>query len=207
MNGDLRLEPLTQANFRAFERFDPLLLCDDGGACYCAFAHRRWRDAAEWERQKKEAPLANRDIVLAKVKEGSHVGILVFREADVAGWVAVGPVTEFVWTAPRAAAADGSGEAVAGIVCVAIARPLRGQGLLGRILARLPDYGRERGWAVIEAYPFDETALAAHPDALGWPGYVGAFRKAGFTRQGPHWNLAPGYERSIYALRLGPGQA
>lgn len=201
MNGDLRLEPLTQGNFGAFEKFDPLLRCDDGGACYCAFAHRRWGEG-EWERQKKEAPLANRDLVLAKVKAGAHVGLLVYREGEVAGWVAVGPVSEFVWTVPRAAAAGGGGKSVAGIVCIAIARPLRGQGLLGRILALLPDYGRDRGWSSIEAYPFDETALAAHPGALGWPGYVGAYRKAGFTRQGPHWSPTPGFERSIYALRL-----
>lgn len=195
---EMELRTLTKVNFPDFESFEPLVKCENGGSCYCAFWHQRWSSADEWERKKKESPLENRDCLLAKVSSGFHVGVLAYIDNKVVAWISVGPLTDFYWTWPRIAQIGPEAKTTAGILCFSVARKSRGQGLQGRIISQLQTYAGKQGWTAVEGYPFDEEALSKNPLDFAWPGFPKPFSEAGFARIGPHWQSQKGEERSIY---------
>ncbi len=79
------------------------------------------------------------------------------------------------------------------IVCFFVPRRLREQGMAKRLTGAAVDHAKERGAAVVEAYPVD-------PDSPSYRfmGYVGSFEAMGFraigragTRRHPHLNPPP----------------
>jgi hypothetical protein len=197
----LRLVRLTEESFPAFEA---LTAREGGGGCYCAFWHQKFSSLADWEAQCKSAPEKNRSSVFERVRAGFHVGVLAYRGSELAAWVSVGPVTDFYWTWRRVAQIGEKARAVAGITCITLAEPLRGQKLQSEVLAELRVYGRDAGWDYLEGYPFDPRAVERHGRELGFPGLAPGFAQAGFERVGPHWLSKEGYERSIYRVALEP---
>ena len=91
---------------------------------------------------------------------------------------------------------------VACITCITIATAARGQGLQGKLLRSLLEYGKAQGWTAIEGYPFDEEAVVRHKTDLHWPGLVRGFVEAGFEHAGSHWLSQTDCARSIYRKNI-----
>lgn len=195
----LALQKLTLENFADYEK---LTSCEGGGGCYCSFWHQRWSSMGDWETAQKETPLMNRDIVREKVRSHFHVGVLAYRDDELAAWISVGTLPEFFWTWRRVAQVGDEARDIAGIVCLTVAPKFRGAGLQAELLLALRDYGRERGWKILEGYPFDASAVEKHGNGVKWPGLTKGFVEAGFRREGAHWLSNPEAERSIYRLSL-----
>jgi L-amino acid N-acyltransferase YncA len=195
----LILRPIDESNLDDYAT----LTCDEGGGgCYCAFWHQRFASHAEWMERCRTDPDANRRTVIDRVRSGFHVGVLAYEGDRLAGWISVGPLTEFFWAWKRVAALGLDADAVAGIVCITAAKDQRGTAFQSRALEALKAYGRARAWRSIEGYPFDASAIAQHGDAVLWPGVTRGFESAGFERIGAHWLSSPKAERSIYRYTL-----
>jgi GNAT superfamily N-acetyltransferase len=195
----MRIEPLTLANFPAYEALTGR--GDDGKTCYCSFWHQKVTSMEAYDAAKRENPLALREIVRQRVVSGFHVGALAHDDAgDPVAWVSVSPLPEVYWAWRRVAALGDAAATVAAITCLTLAPAARGHGLQTTVARELVSYAKHRGWAAIEAYPFDEAAARGNP-ALAWPGYEGAYRAAGYARQGEHWlSKPPQFAREIYRV-------
>ncbi len=196
---NIRIEQLTEVNFTDYET---LTSCESGGGCYCAFWHQKITSMQEWDSRKKENPLLNRQIVLDKVRTGYHVGVLAYCDDILAAWISIGPLIDFYWTWKRIAQLGEAAKEIAAIMCFTIAPDFRGKGLQAQLLKSLIAYAAQRSWKTIEAYPFDESAVEKHGDAVIWPGIAKAYSDAGFTRISPHWLSGPEAERSIFRIEL-----
>ena len=198
----MRIEPLTLANFGDYES---LTACgDDGKTCYCSYWHVRVGSFADYDAMKAEGPEKLRRIMRGKVEAGFHVGALAYQGDALVAWISVGPLPEVYWCWRRVAAL-GAEEAskTAGITCVTLAPSARGRGAQAPLASALVGYGRARGWAAIEAYPFDESLVRKDPK-LAWPGFEKPYLQAGFTKREPHWLSRPGAERWIYRATTSP---
>ena len=196
----LRLAPLTLANFADFET---LTACgDDGRICYCSFWHMKMDSVAQYDALKKEDALALREIVHTKVRSGFQVGVLAYDDDQLAAWISVALLPETYWCWKRVASLGQEAAATtAGITCFTIAPSARGKGLQRPLAEALRDYGRAQRWTAIEAYPFDDAAVAIAP-GLAWPGYERPFVEAGYSRVAPHWLSKAGAERWINRVEL-----
>ncbi len=196
---NIRIERLNETNFPDYET----LTCKQAhGRCYCSFWHQKWQSMADWEKCQKETPEKNRQIVFEKMRSGFHVGVLAYIENELLAWLSVGPLTDFHWTWKRTIAVGSEAKEVAGITCFTILDKFRGQEMQAKILEALKVYGKDQGWKIIEGYSFDESALEKHKQDVIWPGLTHGFKRAGFSRQGPHWLSNPNAERSIYTVNL-----
>jgi len=196
---DLRIEQLSESNFKDYEA---LTSCQGVGGCYCAFWHQKITSMAEWEARQKEDPLLNRESVLIKVRTGYHVGVLAYSGEDLAAWISVGPLTDFYWTWKRVAKLGEGSKNIAGIMCFTMAQKFRGKGLQAKILNELKVYAKEKGWKVIEAYPFDANAIEKYKDDVIWPGMAKGYAAAGFERIDSHWLSSEDAGRSIYRVEV-----
>ncbi len=199
MSKPIEIHQLTLENFSDYEA---LTSCESGGGCYCAFWHVKMASMAEWDSRKSESPQLNRSAVFEKVRSGFHVGALAYQGEKLLAWISVGTLPEFHWTWKRVAQVGESANTVAGITCLTIAKEFRGAGLQSKILDALKSYGREKGWKVIEGYPFDASAVEKHKEHVLWPGLTKGFTDAGFNRVDAHWLSNSEAERSIYRLEL-----
>lgn len=195
----IRIEQLSESNFKDYES---LTSCESGGGCYCSFWHQKITSMQEWDTRKNENPMLNRQIVLDKVKTGYHVGALAYDKNELLAWISVGPIIDYYWTWKRVARLGEESKNTVGITCLTLAPKSRGKGLQAEILNELKIYGKEKGWKVIEGYPFDQVALDKHRENVLWPGLTKGFENAGFTKEGPHWLSGPGWERSIYKFSI-----
>lgn len=196
---NIRIEQLTEQNFKDYET---LTSCESGGGCYCSFWHQKITSMQEWDTRKKESPELNRQIVFDKVKTGYHVGALVYSDNDLLAWISVGPLIDYYWTWKRTTQLGEASKNIAGITCFTVAPKFRGQGLQAKILEKLKEYGKAKGWTTIEGYPFDASAIEKHKEHVLWPGLTKGFEEAGFSKLGPHWLNSPEAERSIFKVDL-----
>lgn len=148
--------------------------------CWCTW----WRQtSADFSQGIVDGAAKNRALMHALVEAGSEPGLLAFREGKAVGWVSVAPRPQYgrilrsrrIGPAPEQA----SDETVWSVVCFWIPRPERGKGVANELLTAAVDYARERGAAVLEAYPVD-TADGRRPAANLFTGTLAMFTRAGF---------------------------
>jgi len=130
-----------------------------------------WRDRGLPHGEPKKRALE------AIVREGREPGLLAY-DADVpVGWVSIAPREEFlaILRSPQYRPHDEcGGPAVWSIVCFAIDRDHRGQGLAGVLLDAAVAHAFDHGATSIEAYP--------HATSRGdYMGNVDLYRSAGFV--------------------------
>ena len=140
--------------------------------------------------------------MIDRMRSQFHVGVIAYIEDKPAAWISVGPVTDFYWAWKRVAHIGEIAKTTAGIMCFTIAPEYRGKKMQIPILAALKEYGKEKAWTSIEAYPFSNQAIEKHGDALKWPGLTSGYEQAGFTKLQDHWLSSPEAERYIYKLEL-----
>jgi GNAT superfamily N-acetyltransferase len=169
---ELRFEPLTPANWEAFETlFGERGAC---GGCWCML----WRlPRREFDAQKGEG---NRKAMRALVKQGIEPGILAFDRDQAVGWCALAPREDYPALARSRVMKPIDDQLVWSVACLFIDRVWRGRGVASALLEAAADFARERGARILEGYPVDPAGrkLAA---AFAWTGIPAAFERAGFT--------------------------
>ena len=142
-----------------------------GGPKYC------W--CMVWRAMPKGTSRADRDAkkeaLRLRVQEGTAIGILGYRDGEAVGWCSIAPRESY---RQLCGPADAPGS-VCSIVCFFVPRRFRGQGMTRRLIGAAVDLAREKGAAVVEAYPVD-------PDAPSYRfmGFVGSFEAMGFRAVG-----------------------
>jgi len=130
-----------------------------------------WRDRGLPHGEPKKRALE------AIVREGREPGLLAYDGDVPAGWVSVAPREEFraILQSPQYRPRDeGGGPAVWSIVCFAIDRDQRGQGLAAVLLDAAVAHAFGHGATSVEAYP--------HATSRGdYMGNVDLYRSAGFV--------------------------
>jgi GNAT superfamily N-acetyltransferase len=200
MTSTIRIEQFTDANLQDYERLTKL--GDDGKLCYCSFWHSKWTSMEEYDAVKANNPERLRDCVVERMHSNFHVGVIVYLDDAPCAWISVGPLIDFYWAWKRVSHIGEIAKTTAGIMCFTIAPEFRGKGLQPQILEALTDYGKQRGWTSIEAYPFSSEAIEKHGLALKWPGLTAGFEKAGYRKIQDHWLSSPEAQRFIYRLEL-----
>lgn len=197
----LQIVPLTEDNLADYERLTRH--GDDGGDCYCAFWHMKWRNMDHYHAFKAEHPERLREAVVTRVRSGFHVGALAYEQGNLLAWISVAPLNEVFWCWRRMAALGSEKAAkAAAITCLTLVSDQRGKNRQKDVALALINYGRSHGWERIEAYPFDQ-AVACNNPKLAWPGLERPYANAGFRKADPHWlSQDPDFTRWIYVADL-----
>ena len=80
-----------------FDDYVAITAKEGGGGCYCSFWHQKWGNYKDWQVQCKENPEKNRESIKSKLKDGFHVGAVVYESEKPIGWISVGPLPDFYW--------------------------------------------------------------------------------------------------------------
>ena len=156
----------------------------------------------EWDKRKAEEPEKNKSCMLERIRSRFHVGVLVYRDADIVAWVSVGPMPDFYWAWKRVGLVGDNSKTVAIIPCITRKTEYRDKITEASILQELRAYGKEQGWTAIEGYPFDQETIDRLGKEVTWPGFPEDLVEAGFQRIGEHWLNSKEYARSIYRVEL-----
>ncbi|HVN54381.1 MAG TPA: GNAT family N-acetyltransferase [Anaerolineaceae bacterium] len=143
------------------------------GGCWCMW----WRiPRAEYNRQVGEG---NRRLFKGIVERGEEPGLLAYQDDHPVGWCAVAPRETFPGLENSRIMKRVDEQPVWSITCFFIPRPYRRRGIMLRLVQEAVKFARERGAAIVEAYPHeprDETV----PGEFVFTGLASAFRSAGF---------------------------
>ncbi|MFA5139308.1 MAG: GNAT family N-acetyltransferase [Elusimicrobiota bacterium] len=152
---ELKLVKLDSRRMGDFER---LHSGKEFGGCFCAV----WSSYGEdWEeRCSKERRLENLEHTRSRVRRGTHVGFLAYRETDgaVVGWTGAGPKTSFPLLKEKPGSRAGAfDDSVWAIACLAIPFAYRSLGYARTMIELVVEQARAAGAKSIEAYPVDPS--------------------------------------------------
>jgi GNAT superfamily N-acetyltransferase len=139
--------------------------------CWCMEwrldSHDEWRTGAD--------DGSNRDKMRGHVGAGFMPGIVAYVEDVPAAWISVSPRTDLIGMRQHLENADAPD--VWSIICVYIAEPHRGQGLMRALIEAAVAHAALNGARTVEGYPFVREMA---DDGAG--GTVETFEQAGFQR-------------------------
>jgi GNAT superfamily N-acetyltransferase len=170
--GRLTIEPLSP------DRFDALAeLFREGGDprwCWCQFWRLRSKDFSA----KKVPQLRQRLRDLSAASPAP--GLVALRGDRAVGWCSLGPREDFARlehsrTIPRL-----DDVPVWSIVCFAVSKTARGDGVAGALLDGAMRWARKQGATTLEAYPVDIKAGVAMNSNSAFMGTLPMFERAGF---------------------------
>jgi ribosomal protein S18 acetylase RimI-like enzyme len=135
--------------------------------CWCMY----WRDRSlEHGEPKKRA-------MDALVRAGREPGLLAYEKGETVGWVSLGPRDDFgpLLRSPQyRPREDGGGDAVWSLVCFAVDKNARRQGVARELLAAAVEHAFAHGASSLEAYPHKT-------ERVNYMGHVELFEAAGFV--------------------------
>jgi GNAT superfamily N-acetyltransferase len=189
VTGPLRVEPLTA------DRFDALAsLFKEGGDprwCWCMF----WRLAGKDFTQAKVPELRGR---LATLAEGALApGLVAFRDDRAVGWCSLGPREDFARLERSRVIPHLDGERVWSIVCFAVSKDARGEGIAAALLDAAVKWATKRGAATLEAYPVQTEPGTSVNAESAYTGTLPMFERAGFTVLSETGSKAAGRPRVV----------
>jgi GNAT superfamily N-acetyltransferase len=196
VTASLIVEPLTP------ERFDALAaLFKEGGdprSCWCMFWRLRGKDFSE----AKVPQLRGR---LAELAAGPLApGLVAFRGDRAVGWCSLGPREDFDRLEHSRVIPRVDDRAVWSIVCFAVSRTTRGEGVAAALLDGAVNWARKNGARVLEAYPVEiEAGKAINADSA-FTGTLPMFERAGFNVVSTTDSKAAGRPRVIVRRDLRP---
>jgi GNAT superfamily N-acetyltransferase len=137
-----------------------------------------WRlTRAQFTRQTGEG---NKQALKAIVDSGEVPGLLAYAGGEPIAWCSIGPRETFPVLDRSRTLKRVDDRPVWSIVCFFVAKPLRRQGVMERLLGAAIEYARNEGARTIEAYPVDtsEKPLLRYD---GCTGVLSTFLRAGFV--------------------------
>ena len=168
----LRIEPLSQANWHQFEQlFGTKGAC---GNCWCMSFRLKNKDFDAGKMND-----GNKTAMHNLVRAGKPAGILGFIGDLPMAWCAFAPREDFIKLANSRIHKPIDDESVWSIPCFFIAKNYRNQGLSVAMLKAIIQYAREQKIKVIEAYPTIPTK-GKLPDTFARIGLYKSFERAGF---------------------------
>lgn len=168
----LRVEPLTSANWGAFEQlFGSKGAC---GNCWCMYFRL---SPTEFKEGKQND--GNRLAKKALVESDKPTGMLAFYEDIPIAWCAFAPREDFPKLQRSRIHKRIDNKAVWSIPCTFIAKDFRRMGVSVALLKVVAKYAKSQGISIIEAYPTIPTQPQL-PDAFAWIGLYKSFERAGF---------------------------
>lgn len=151
--------------------------CTDGKRCWCAYWYLPNREfKAGWGE-------ANRATLEKLVLTGVEPGILAYVDGEPAAWLLVAPRTQFDRLNRSKPLAAVDEQAVWAMACFIVRKKYCRYGLTRALILGGLDFVRDRGGAIVEAYPVDP---GDDPKArlASWDAFVGpirVFRELGFV--------------------------
>jgi GNAT superfamily N-acetyltransferase len=135
----------------------------DSASCWCAWfrlPNKAYSAAGTVQRRERLQGLVEGD---------QRPGLLAYLGGEAAGWVSVVPRRELERIEPPDQGPTGADEGpVWAITCFVVRPGRRRQGVAGALLDAAIDHARDRGAAIVEAYP-SETARTPGSAFMGMP--------------------------------------
>lgn len=172
----LRVLPLTPERWPDLEAVFGARGCSVARGCWC-MAYRR-SGAAPSPPPGVSRSRANRAALRALVDSGAPPGLLGYRDGAPVGWISIGPREEYARLERSPVMKPVDDRKVWSIVCFVVPAEQRGRGVARELLAGAVAYARERGAAIVEAYPVDRPGRSK--DDQLWFGTKSMFDAAGF---------------------------
>lgn len=172
MTTSLVVEPLSAERFEALAA-----LFREGGdprSCWCMF----WRVRGKEFSGAKVPELRGRMAALAAGPLAP--GLVAFRGGRAVGWCSLGPREDFDRLERSRVIPRVDDKPVWSIVCFAVSKSARGEGVAGALLEAAVKWARKHGAKILEAYPVEvepgSTVTAESADT----GTLPMFERAGF---------------------------
>jgi GNAT superfamily N-acetyltransferase len=144
------------------------------GGCWCMW----WR-LPRSEFQKGRGTGNKR--ALKKITDAGEVsGLIAYVGKQPVAWCALAPRHRYPRFERSRVLKPVDQEPVWSITCFFVAKPFRGRGIIGRLLAAAVAYARKQGARILEGYPI-ELSEGRLPDPFVYTGLASTFRKAGFV--------------------------
>jgi len=170
----------------------------DPKRCWCMYWRVRGGDWATFTAMRNRALLAD----LVQRAERPPGLIALDPEGRAVGWVSVAPREDYARLERSRVLARVDERPVWSVVCFVVARAMRRMGVARALLDAAAAYARERGAALLEAYPV-ETAGEQTQAAWLYTGTTGMFEAAGFERIATRQAPGATRPRHIYRRQLG----
>ena len=135
--------------------------------CWCMY----WRDRSLAHGAPKKRAMAK------LVRAGHEPGLLAYDDGVPVGWISIAPREEYtaILRSPQYRPRDGGGgTSVWAIVCFAIDKQTRRQGIASELLNAAVEYAFAHGATAVEAYPHVSNAT-------DYMGNTELYRRAGFA--------------------------
>jgi GNAT superfamily N-acetyltransferase len=172
----LTTHPLTPDRWPDLEAIFNARGCSVARGCWCMY----------YRRSGSRGPLpsgvthaqANRDELKALVDAGTITGLIGYADGRPVGWISLGPREDYakLRRSPVMKAVDD--QPVWAIVCFVVPSPHREQGVARALLDSAIAYAKQRGVALLEAYPVDRPDRSS--DDSMWFGAKAMYDAAGF---------------------------
>ena len=196
-HNDLRVEPLTADRFE-----DLAALFEEGGDprwCSCMYWRLRGKDFSAATIAQNRARL--RDLAAGPLAPG----LVAYRGARAVGWCSLGPREDFERLERSRVIPRVDDQAVWSVVCFAVSKSARGEGVAVKLLDAGAAWARGQGANILEAYPVDtEVATAISPEAA-YMGTLPMFERAGFRVVSPTAAKSAGRPRVVVRRDLRRG--
>lgn len=174
-----RLTPEREADFLAY--FDREAFVDNPSwaSCYCFF-YRFEGTREEWGKRTADQ---NRAAQAAAIQHAQATGYLAYAGGKVVGWCHASPRGDLPLL--DAGATEEDGLRIASVVCFNVKPAHRGQGLARTLLNSACQDLAGQGFAVVEAYPFENP----RDSGQAYHGPLQMYLAAGFEEVGRHEHI------------------
>src|SRR5512133_1628384 len=162
---ELRLELLSDwldcFENRAFEDHE------EWRGCYCtAFYYPK---PAEYSSQSNR----RKDYAQWRIETGRMRGYMAYEKGKVVGWVNANDKSKY----PRLGGMNDGKEKILSIVCFLVEKEHRGKGIARKLLNKVLEEAKEKGYSIIEAFP----KKGAKSEYGRWNGPFEMYKGAGFS--------------------------
>ncbi len=142
---------LTALTIETLPQFRNLLGSKEFGGCFCAV----WRSHGEdWESRCRDLSQPNFFITEKSIRDGCHVGYLVYEDQKLIGWTVSGPKTAFPFLKTKLGSRLSEFTDTAWSVgCIALSESARGENLSEHIVNAVIKEAKVHHAKSLEAYP------------------------------------------------------